>query len=79
MKKIKSKSFDKAFDRGEDITPYLDKSKASRPNQKIRRVNVDFPEWVIEGLDNEAGRLGVTRQSLVKMWIAERLDRIKLS
>ena len=72
MKDIKAKDFDKAFDAGEDVSKYLDTTKI---NTKIKRVNIDFPTWVIEGLDSESKRLGVTRQSLVKMWIAERLDQ----
>jgi hypothetical protein len=71
---MKAAEFDKIFDDGEeDILPYLDLSKAERPNQVPKRVNVDFPLWVVNGLDREAQRLGVTRQSLIKMWIAEKL------
>ncbi len=70
---ITAAEFDEKFDNGEDISAYVDWSKARRPNQELRRVNVDFPAWVVQGLDREAGRLGVTRQSLIKMWIAERL------
>ncbi len=72
MKKIKAKDFDESFDRGEDVTKHLDKSKARRVNAELKRVNIDFPVWVIESLDREARRLGITRQSLVKMWIAEK-------
>ena len=72
MKKVKAKDFDDAFDRGEDVTKYLDKSKARRVNVELKRVNIDFPVWVIDSLDKEARRLGITRQSLVKMWIAEK-------
>lgn len=72
MKKVKAKDFDDAFDRGEDVTKYLDKSKARRVNAELKRVNIDFPVWVIDSLDKEARRLGITRQSLVKMWIAEK-------
>jgi len=63
------------FDDGEDITPYLDLSKARRPNQEPRRVNVDFPVWMVKALDQESRRLGITRQALTKVWIAERLER----
>ena len=70
---ITAAEFDAKFDNGEDISAYVNWSKARRPNQEPRRVNVDFPAWVVQGLDREAGRLGVTRQSLIKMWIAERL------
>ena len=75
MKKAKTKDFDDAFDRGDNVTKYLDKSKVRRVNEELRRVNIDFPAWVISSLDREARRLGVTRQSLVKMWIAEKFDR----
>lgn len=70
---ITAEQFDEMFDNGEDISAYVDWSKARRPNQEPRRVNVDFPAWMVERLDREAGRLGVTRQSVIKMWIAERL------
>ncbi|OGJ85624.1 MAG: CopG family transcriptional regulator [Candidatus Raymondbacteria bacterium RifOxyA12_full_50_37] len=70
---MKAKTFDEKFDKGEDVSEFLDLSKASRPNQKPRRVNVDFPEWMIGSLDKEAKRLGVTRQSVIKVWIAEKL------
>jgi hypothetical protein len=72
MKKVNAKDFDDAFDRGEDVTKYLDKSKVRRVNAELKRVNIDFPVWVIDSLDKEARRLGITRQSLVKMWIAEK-------
>ncbi len=75
MKKVKAKDFDAAFDRGKDVTHYLDKSKARRINAELKRVNIDFPVWVIASLDREARRLGITRQSLVKMWIAEKFGR----
>ncbi len=76
---LTAREFDEKFDRGEDIAEYLDFSKAMRLkdveklNTKTRKVNVDFPEWVIESLDREAKKIGVTRQSIIKMWIAERL------
>jgi hypothetical protein len=54
----------------------LDLSKAHRPDHLIKRVNVDFPEWMLRSLDEEARRLGVTRQSIIKVWVAERLERI---
>ncbi len=74
--KTKAREFDRAFERGEDVSKYLDVAKARRPGLEQRRVNVDFPVWVIESLDREAQRLGVTRQSLVKVWIAERLEQV---
>jgi len=73
---MKAGDLDKRFDEGKDITKYLDLSKARRPKQEQKRVNVDFPVWMIHSLDKEAKRLGVPRQSLIKMLIAERLDKI---
>ena len=70
---MKARKFDEKFDRGEDVTSDLDLSKARRRNQEPRRINVDFPTWMIESLDREAKRLGVTRQSIIKVWIAEML------
>jgi hypothetical protein len=72
---MKAKEFDKKFDNREDVTKFLDLSKAQRPARAQRRVNVDFPSWMIDSLDREAKRLGVTRQSLIKVWIAERLEK----
>lgn len=70
---MKAHEFDRAFDAGDDIDALVDWSKTRRPNVETRRVNVDFPAWVVQSLDREARRLGVTRQSLIKTWIAERL------
>ncbi|MES1929326.1 CopG family transcriptional regulator [Salinisphaera dokdonensis CL-ES53] len=72
---MKAESFDKKFDAGEDVTADLDLSKARRPNQNARRVNVDFPSWMVDELDREARRLGVTRQSIIKVWLSERLEQ----
>lgn len=72
---MKARDLDEKFDSGEDITSELDISKARRLNQVPRRINVDFPTWMIESLDREAKRLGVTRQSIIKVWIAEMLER----
>ena len=71
---MKAKDLDRIFDDGEtDINDFLDVSKAFRPGQELKRVNVDFPVWMLERLDREAGRLGVPRQSLIKVWIGEHL------
>jgi hypothetical protein len=72
---MKAEEFDQRFDRGEDVTSELDLAGARRPGFEQRRVNVDFPVWMIESLDREARRLGVTRQSIIKVWIAERLEQ----
>ena len=72
---MKAKDVDKKFDNGEDITEFLDLSKARRPGQAKKRVNVDFPIWIIDRLDKESRRLNVPRQSLIKIWIAERLEK----
>jgi predicted DNA binding CopG/RHH family protein len=77
--RVKTSKFDKEFDEGRDVSRYLDASKARRPGLEQRRVNVDIPEWMIQSLDREAARLGVPRQSLVKMWLAERLERLRAS
>jgi hypothetical protein len=73
---MKASEFDKRFDEGEDVSKYLDLSKARRPEQDQKRVNVDFPLWMIHLLDKEAKRLGVPRQSIIKLWIAERLGKV---
>ncbi len=71
---MKTKDFDDAFDDDIDITAHLDLSKAKRVLQEQKRVNVDFPTWMVDSLDREASRLGVTRQSVIKVWLAERLE-----
>jgi len=71
---MKAKEFDESFDEGESIIGALDLSKSQRSMQKHKRVNVDFPSWMIESLDKEAKRVGVTRQSIIKVWLAERLE-----
>ncbi len=71
---MKAKTFDRKFDEGKDITEALDLTKARRPLQEQKRVNVDFPAWMVERLDREARRVGVTRQSIIKVWLAERLE-----
>jgi len=72
---MKAEEFDERFERGEDITSALDLAGTRRPALEQRRVNVDFPAWMVESLDREARRLRVTRQSVIKVWIAERLER----
>jgi hypothetical protein len=72
---MKAEDIDKKFDEGEDISNYLEIAKARRPGQEFKRVNVDFPIWMIQKLDKEARRLGVPRQTIIKVWLAERLDR----
>ena len=73
---MKANEFDKNFDEGDDIQNVLDLSKAKRTMQDQKRVNVDFPVWMIESLDREASRVGVTRQSIIKVWLAERLEEL---
>jgi hypothetical protein len=72
---MKANELDKKFDEGKSILKHLDLSKASKPNQEQKRVNVDFPLWMIQSLDREAKRLGVPRQSIIKIWLAERLHK----
>lgn len=74
---MKAKTFDRKFDEGKDVTNALDVKKARRSSRVQKRVNVDFPTWMIESLDREAGRLGVTRQSIIKVWLAERLEQVE--
>lgn len=71
---MKEKKFDSDFDVGKDVSKSLDVAKVRKPNHEQRRVNVDFPIWMIDSLDKEAARLGVTRQSIIKVWLAEKLD-----
>lgn len=73
---MKAREIDKKFDQGEDISKYLHLSKARRPEHEQKRVNVDFPVWMIQQLDKEAKRLGVPRQSIIKVWVAERLEKV---
>ena len=73
MDTITAKDLDRRFDEGEDISKYLDWSKATRAGLEQRRMNVDLPIWMISSLDREAKRIGVTRQSIVKMWLSERI------
>lgn len=73
---MKAKEFDEKFDKGDDVFDMLDIAKARRSMQDQKRVNVDFPAWMIESLDREASRVGVTRQSIIKVWLAERLEKI---
>jgi hypothetical protein len=75
---MKAKKFDQKFDAGRDVTGDLDLTRARRAGVDAKRVNVDFPSWMVRSLDQEATRLGVTRQSLIKMWLAERLGKQKV-
>ena len=73
---MKASDFDKEFDDGNDILANLDLSQAKRTTQTTKRVNVDFPEWMLDSLDREASRIGVTRQSIIKVWLAERIENL---
>lgn len=72
---MKAKNFEDKFENGDEILKHLDLSKAKRPMQKQKRINVDIPEWMIDSLDREASRVGITRQSIIKVWLAERLEQ----
>lgn len=72
---MKAEEFDAKFDNGEDITEFLDLSQARRLGYEQKRINIDFPLWMIEALEHEANRLGVTSDSIIKLWLAERLDK----
>lgn len=73
---MKAHEFDKEFDKNKNIIKHLDLSNIKRPKQEQKRVNVDFPLWMIDLLDKEAKRLGVPRQSIIKVWVAERLEKV---
>lgn len=83
-KKISAEEFDRRFDNGEDILPYIDlsskmtKSEFEEKLLSIKKVNIDLPSWAIASLDKEAKRMGVTRQSIIKMWLIQKLDDIAL-
>ncbi|MEI6873394.1 MAG: CopG family transcriptional regulator [Verrucomicrobiota bacterium] len=70
---MKAEQLDDIFDSGADLIPHLDLSTVRRLNLEQKRVNVDLPIWMIQNLDREADRVGVTRQSIIKVWLAERL------
>jgi hypothetical protein len=70
-----AQEFERRFDEGEDITPYIDDSSIRRPGLEARRVNVDFPEWIIQKLDFQSKMIGVSRQSLIKLWVSERVQQ----
>ena len=72
---MNSSDFDQHFDDGESVLEALDLTQARRQRLELKRINVDFPLWMVEQLDREASRMGITRQSIIKMWLAERLDR----
>ena len=72
-KSISAEEFDILFDDGGELGEYLQMDKATRPGLESRRVNIDFPAWMVQALDHEAQRLGVTRQSVIKFWISEKL------
>jgi hypothetical protein len=76
---MRAKQFDDKFDAGEDLSQSLDLAAATRVNQAPKRVNVDFPVWMVQALDEEARRLGVTRQSIIKVWISDRLSSLPRS
>ncbi len=74
--KTKAADFDKRFDDGESVIEHLDLSQARRPAEEQKRINMEFPVWMLDALDREAKRLGVTRQSIIKVWLAERLEQV---
>jgi hypothetical protein len=68
--------FDKKFDDGEDISEYLDMSSIRKPNLEPKRINIDFPTWMVKSLDVEAKHIGVSRQAIIKTWLAQRLEKL---
>ena len=73
---MKARDLEKKFDKGEDVSKMINWSKARRPNLEAKRVNVDFPIWMVESIDREAQKLGITRQSLIKFWLADHLEHL---
>jgi hypothetical protein len=73
---MKADQLDDVFNSRADLLPHLNLSTLRRPNLEQKRVNVDLPVWMIEGLDREADKLGVTRQSIIKIWLADRLKKV---
>lgn len=71
---MKAADLDLAFERGADLYPLADLARARRPNFETRRINIDIPAWMAETLARESRRLNITRQALVKMWLAERME-----
>ncbi len=74
---ITAENFDRRFDDGEDISEFLDWDSARRPGLEPKRVNVDLPTWMISELDKQASLIGVTRQSIIKVWLSERIKTEK--
>lgn len=74
---MKARDFDKKFDQGEDVTDHLNLEKVRRVRHTQKRVNVDFPLWMVEALDKEASRLGVPRQSIIKMLVADHIEKVR--
>jgi hypothetical protein len=72
---MKASDFDKKFDEDENVADLLDLKKARRPGLEMKRINVDFPAWMVQSIDKEARRLGVTRQALIKLWLEDKLDQ----
>jgi hypothetical protein len=68
--------FDQKFDDGEDISEYLDMSSIRKPNLEPKRINIDFPTWMVQSLDHEARHIGVSRQAIIKTWLAERIQKL---
>lgn len=73
---MKAKELDHRFGAGEDVSDQVVFEQARKPNHQ-QRVNVDFPVWMVQALDQEARRVGVTRQSIIKIWLAERLEQLE--
>ena len=77
-KEISAEEFDRLFDAGEDLTPYLDMSSAHRPNQETKQINIELPQWMLNALDREAKHLGITRQSVIKTLLSRELNKASL-
>jgi hypothetical protein len=74
-KSIEANELDKLFDRKKDIISHLDLSKAERPGLKPKRINISIPSWIFKSIEKEATKYGVTKEVIIKQWIAERIKQ----
>ena len=72
---MNAEEFDRRFDEGEDLDDHIDWASARCPNLAPERITAELPRWVVQGLDRQAEIAGVTREALIRLWIAERLQQ----
>ena len=76
QRKLSARQFDEDFDKDRDVSKYVD-FKSMKAHYPVQRVNVDIPKDILQKVDQEAARVGVTRTALFKIWIAEHLDHLR--